>query len=287
MGQLSLSRIALVGVLLLTMAGCGGGEESVAPTPSASPSQAAQPPAPTPFAKPPVVAQQPIPNVVVPPVPGLIQPTNPQERSRVVQKGRSDPFAIIPGQSIQTVPNNVPPQRTVPSLPNLPIPGVPIRTIPAPSRTGVRPSPTKPVSPRPNPAIAKKPSPNRGNPVAQLRPGRGNLLPPVVPGNAIAPILPPAPRPDLAQAVAVTGVDQIGNETEAIVQVPNEATSRYVRVGQRLSNGQVLVKRIEMNTGSAPVVILEQYGVEVAKAVGEQPTKSGQPTAAIPTSPSS
>ncbi len=65
----------------------------------------------------------------------------------------------------------------------------------------------------------------------------------------------PPQEPDLASNVAVTGVIQIGNETQAIVLVPNEGTSRYVRVGQRLSNGQVLVKRIEMNEGVEPVVI--------------------------------
>ena len=273
-----LSKITLVGVLALTMAGCGsGGDESAVPTPSATPSQAVQPPVkPEPFTKPPVVAQ--LPNVVVPPVPGLIQSTNAQERARVVSKGNRDPFAIIPGQSVQTVSNGTPSQRTVPSLPNLPATGVPPRiTVPSPSRISVRPS-TKPQPTK----IARGPSTNGGSAGSQFRPGRGNLLPPVVPGNGISPVLPPAPRTDLANAVAVTGVVQVGNETEAIVQVPNEPTSRYVRVGQRLSNGQVLVKRIEVNQGSVPVVILEQYGTEVPKAVGEQPARTGQPTAAIP-----
>jgi hypothetical protein len=82
----------------------------------------------------------------------------------------------------------------------------------------------------------------------------------------------------LASSVAVSGVIQIGNEAQAIVQVPNEGTSRYVRVGQRLSNGQVLVKRIEMNEGSDPVVILEQYGIEVARAIGSKPANGSQTT---------
>jgi hypothetical protein len=72
-------------------------------------------------------------------------------------------------------------------------------------------------------------------------------------------------------------VIQIGNEPQAIVKAPNEATSRYVKVGQRLSQGQVLVKRIEMNDGSEPVVILEENGIEVAKMVGDRPIPPAQP----------
>ena len=80
----------------------------------------------------------------------------------------------------------------------------------------------------------------------------------------------PPPQPDIARAVQVLGVVQIGNTAHAIVQAPNEPTSRYVQVGQRLSNGQVLVKRIEMNRGAEePVVVLEQYGIEVPTAVGQ------------------
>jgi hypothetical protein len=63
----------------------------------------------------------------------------------------------------------------------------------------------------------------------------------------------------------------IGGVPRAIVKAPNEPTSRYVTVGQRLSNGLVLVKRIEVNSGSDPVVILEQSGVEVSRAVGDKP----------------
>jgi hypothetical protein len=39
----------------------------------------------------------------------------------------------------------------------------------------------------------------------------------------------------------------------------------------------VLVKRIEMSQGANPTVILEQYGIEVAKQVGEQPSKTSKP----------
>jgi hypothetical protein len=79
---------------------------------------------------------------------------------------------------------------------------------------------------------------------------------------------------------------QVGTQPQAIVKVPNEP-SRYVGVGQRLSNGQVLVKRIEVNNGGSPIVILEQYGREVARRIGEKPeaNPAGAPTAAAPGSP--
>jgi hypothetical protein len=70
----------------------------------------------------------------------------------------------------------------------------------------------------------------------------------------------------------VTGVIQVGGSYQAIVKAPNEPTSRYIGVGQRLSNGQVLVKRIEINAGGDPVVVLEENGVEVGRTVGEKPS---------------
>jgi len=93
------------------------------------------------------------------------------------------------------------------------------------------------------------------------------------------PVLPPPPDPTLAKGVEVSGVIVVNNEAQAIVKAPNEATTRYVRAGQRLSNGQVLVKRIELSEGSEPIVILEQNGVEVSKVVGEKPIAPAQPGA--------
>ena len=75
-------------------------------------------------------------------------------------------------------------------------------------------------------------------------------------------------EPKLAQDVLVTGVIEIGGRPKIIVQAPEESSSRYGEVGEYLSNGQVLVKRIDLNHFPTPLVILEQSGVEVAKAVG-------------------
>lgn len=75
-------------------------------------------------------------------------------------------------------------------------------------------------------------------------------------------------EPTLAQDVVVSGLFQADGRTRIIVQAPEESSSRYVEVGQYLSNGQVLVKRIDSNTFPSPTVILEQAGIEVAKTIG-------------------
>ncbi|MDP8935014.1 MAG: hypothetical protein M3N42_12970, partial [Cyanobacteriota bacterium] len=75
------------------------------------------------------------------------------------------------------------------------------------------------------------------------------------------------PATDLAKAVQVTGVMELGKRVSAIVKEPDEKISRTVSTGDYLSKGQVLVKRIEFNSNREPVVILEQNGVEVIKSV--------------------
>jgi hypothetical protein len=95
------------------------------------------------------------------------------------------------------------------------------------------------------------------------------------------PVTPPPPQPDIARAVEVTGVVQVGNVPYAIVNAPNEPTSRYVRAGQMLSNGTVLVKRIDVFRGVEPVVVLEQYGIEVVRTVGGGGSPAADPAAVM------
>lgn len=71
-----------------------------------------------------------------------------------------------------------------------------------------------------------------------------------------------------AKNVVITGLIEFGDRIKLIVQEPEEISARYVEIGQYLSNGQVLVKRIEPGFPS-PTVILEQNGVEVPKVVGQ------------------
>ncbi|HEY9860046.1 MAG TPA: hypothetical protein V6D16_11120, partial [Candidatus Obscuribacterales bacterium] len=73
--------------------------------------------------------------------------------------------------------------------------------------------------------------------------------------------------PSVADTIEVTGVVQVGQKVSAIIKVPTESTSRYVSEGEYLAGG-ILVKRIELGTREEPLVVLEQNGVEIVKAVG-------------------
>ena len=113
---------------------------------------------------------------------------------------------------------------------------------------------------------------NRSNPVNRTQNNNTNTQLPEIPG--VAEVV----QPTLAENVIITGVYQSNGTAKLIVQAPEEETSRYVEVGQYLSNGQVLVKSIDMNHFPTPLVILEQSGIEVAKAVGETPVDSEENT---------
>lgn len=265
--------IAITAALPLVLGGCGffgGGTDTATqqPSPDAVPTTAvaAAPNGTAPTAAPANAAN---PAGILPP--DLISSTNPTQRVRGIQRNRPDPFALI--QTTPTVeisPNATPPQ-PVPQIPSLPRPQAASNSTPSssiPSNSGVQPR---------NGSLA--PTPNL---VAQPR--NGSLAP--IPNLVQSPLaaLPQLPQPDLARAVKVTGVVQIGTTLHAIVDAPNEPSSRYVQVGQRLSNNQILVKRIEMNRGSEPVVVLEQNGIEVPTAVGSGGAPS-QPTASAPQLP--
>lgn len=90
-------------------------------------------------------------------------------------------------------------------------------------------------------------------------------------------------RTELAQKVVISGLYESNGLTKLIVQAPEEDSSRYVEVGQYLSNGQILVKSIDRNHFPTPLVILEQSGVEVAKAIGETPEDSRNRISVLPT----
>ncbi len=85
---------------------------------------------------------------------------------------------------------------------------------------------------------------------------------------------PAPPNSTLAESVIVSGLYQGNGRAKLIVKAPEEDTSRYVEVGQYLSNGQILVKSIDLNYSPTPRVILEQSGVEVTKEIGESPENS-------------
>lgn len=173
----------------------------------------------------------------------LRKATDPAARLKIAQSrlGRPDPFA---GNPI-TVTVNLPPAPkggTLTSSPTGTLPNLPgIPTVPGVGVPSLPPIPTGPTQ---------------------------VLVPTVV-----------LPNPTLAKAVTVTGIVQVGSSRQAILRSPLDPSSRYVSPGQRIANGQVLVKRIEVR-GSEPVVILEESGIEVVKFIGQPPELS---PAATPT----
>jgi hypothetical protein len=120
-------------------------------------------------------------------------------------------------------------------------------------------TPPSQIQPQPAPKPASKPS----SPSVTKRPS----FPPTSPLSPPLPPLPPAP--EIAQKVVVTGVILVGGVPLAIVKAPDEQFSRYVQPGQYISNGQVLVKRVQVYPNGTPVVVLEELGQEVYKQVGE------------------
>ncbi|PLS67945.1 MAG: hypothetical protein CV045_10740, partial [Cyanobacteria bacterium M5B4] len=79
----------------------------------------------------------------------------------------------------------------------------------------------------------------------------------------------PPPDPAEAKAVKVSGILQIGQEVVAIASVPGDRLpTRTIRPGQKIADGKVLVKSID-TSGLTPAVVLEQFGIEVRRGVGE------------------
>ncbi|WP_066383753.1 hypothetical protein [Anabaena sp. CA = ATCC 33047] len=262
------TKILVAAIVTVAIAGCASEEtpQAVNPVPQAAPPAKTPPPAAQSFNNPVVSGNQETKRATA--SPSLIQLTNATERVVVVSKGRNDPFAQIVGQPVAEIGQNTT-TRTVPSLPPLPIA-------------------TKPQAGNPNNGNTKKTTtPNKVARVAKppsLTPVLPKVLPQVVPNPTLVSVLPPPTEPDLAKAVVVTGVVVVGKEPQAIIKIPNETNSRYVEAGQRLANG-LLIKRIEMNEGSNPIVILEQYGIEVARMVGEAAVGSTPSTTNPPSTP--
>jgi hypothetical protein len=130
----------------------------------------------------------------------------------------------------------------------------------------------KPTNVSPSPSAAKVASNNK---VAN-----NNVLRPVNIGSNSA----PTPRPtDIAtrspqgaekalqaKAVEVSGVIEVDGKTQVIVKLPNESFSRYINVGDRIANSNIIVKRIEDRGTISPTIVLEEGGAEVSHKIGEK-----------------
>ncbi|MEA5603096.1 hypothetical protein [Nostoc sp. UHCC 0252] len=253
------SKITIAAILTLAIAGCASEDTQQAINPAPIPKIATKsPPSAQSFKNPVIPAKQV--SQVNPASVNLIQSTNATERIGLLQvsKERSDPFAQILGQTVPGMPRTS--GRPIPVLPKLPTASLTVRKLPTPRIIASNQKKNNIAS------VPKKVNPTFTSVLPRV-------LPQVVPNPTLVSVLPPPAQPELARAVIVTGVVLISKEPQAIIKVPDEPTSRYVQAGQRLANG-VLIKRIEMNGGSNPIVILEQFGIEVAKMVGEGPVNS-------------
>lgn len=133
------------------------------------------------------------------------------------------------------------------------------------------------VPPLPPPPKAEQPSPlPRPTP-----PQRGTITI----KEPIVSEVPPPPDPAEAKAVKVSGVLQIGQEIVAIASVPGDRLpTRTIRVGQKIADGKVLVKGID-TAGLTPTVILEQFGIEVRRGVGEVVASADDASGNLPPQP--
>ena len=169
----------------------------------------------------------------------LIQSTDPNERTIGVERTRNDPFAeltipLVPPEPIEAE-SNGPNTAQAASPPN--------------SRTAAAQAADN---------NANNANNGPGSPSLEARRGEPNRL-------EIS-ALPEIPQPTTARAVQVSGVMRAGGTSYAIVKAPNEI-ERYVRQGERIAGGSVIVKRIDTRS-IEPRVILVENGIEVERLVG-------------------
>jgi len=297
------SLVSLVGILSILIGGCDfipslpffGGNSSSSPSPApvaASPTSsplAAPRAAASPFTTTKAAPQAPktgaspaIPGATQSPASiaaaGLLSSSSTDEVLRNNQQGRSDPFALPAStQPLVKAPTGTAGtagaagaagtgaatnQRPIPSLPQIPLP--PLAAFPAP------PAPRAVVTTAAAAAGGARGTTTAGS-NTPARAGTGTATQPFTPQ------LPALPEPSLARLVEITGIiDVAGASPKAIVKAPNETSSRYVSPGERLSDGLILVKRIDMTGPGGPVVVLEQFGVEVTRRVGDRPPTTNQ-----------
>ncbi|MCS6812231.1 MAG: hypothetical protein NZ772_01465 [Cyanobacteria bacterium] len=206
----------------------------------------------------------------------LVQPTDSSQRAQHVEAaiiaGRSDPFAPTTSQVVASAsapPNSPARPSSVPQALS-PVPGVPVPLsspwMPFPPVVVTAPMPiAQPLPVTQLPALPPTPAvqPYSGS-VTTPSPAPSPVSVPIPTAQPSVPIAPIS----LARRIQIMGVVQTKGKATAIVEVPGEGTSRTVSVGERLGNGSVLVKRIQANDGQEPIVVLEERGQEVFRAIG-------------------
>jgi hypothetical protein len=75
----------------------------------------------------------------------------------------------------------------------------------------------------------------------------------------------------------------VGGEPRAIVQAPDEPTSRTVGIGDSLSGGRLIVKSIDTSNRAEPTVVFQQGSIEFSVAVGREPVLIASAAPLVPT----
>lgn len=230
--------------------GCGESKEdlSVKPSPQAVAS--------APFPSPSVPATLNSPSKIA-----LTRPTNPDDRLRVIKSGRTDPFGSVgPVASVASAGGDVgrgsvsssSQQQSGNQFAEKLFKGIlgGLGTPPRSSSEGQSEQPTG----------------------GQSEPAAGVTLPE----------LPKAPEP---ANVKVTGVVVVGGQPRAIVQAPDEPTSRTVGIGDSLSGGRLIVKNIDTSNRAEPTVVFQQGSIEFSVAVGREPVLIASASPFVPNPP--
>lgn len=201
----------------------------------------------------------------------FIPSTDPDVRRKQTAQGRNDPFADLPLGTPQVV--------FVPEPPPEPVATQATPNVPSLNGGGGTAGGT----------AGTAGGGTAGGTAGTTGTSSGTALVALVPAPAklsFSPILPELPQADLAEETQVTGVVQLNGVNHVMVQAPNEKHSRYVRVGDYIADGQVQVKRVDFRR-NAPVVVLEQYGIEVYKQLDDalfaNRREQSEPTEATPT----
>jgi hypothetical protein len=235
------SRVPLyltLALVPLTIVGCGESKDmGVNPSP--------QPAASAPFPSPSVPATLSSPSKVA-----LTRPTNPDDRLRVIKSGRPDPFGSVgpegrvasaSGSSAASGSSGSYQQQGVNRMVNSYdkfLRGL-SGSLGVPGKSG-----------------------------AQGQSGSQSGTSSASTPDVTLPSLPKAPEP---AGVKVSGILVVGGEPRAIVQAPDEPTSRTVSIGDSLSGGKLFVKSIDTSNRNEPRVIFQQGSIEFSVAVGKEP----------------
>lgn len=217
----------------IAVVGCGeSNDTSIKPSP--------QPVASQPFPSPSIPATLSAPSKVA-----LTRPTNPDDRLRVIKSGRPDPFGAVGPVALVASAGSA-------------------SGASGGSTGGGRSSTQEQVGNRMASSYEKFLKGIAGSLGAAGKTSGGQS------GTASVnlPSLPKAPEP---ANVKVSGVLVVGGAPRAIVQAPDEPTSRTVGIGDSLSGGRLIVKDINTSNRAEPTVVFRQGSIEFSVAVGREP----------------